>query len=167
VGAGSAMLLAAELPSHPELFTSLIEMLGARPGLALESPVPGVIATTTASPSGDRLLHLLNPTGYLAQVRVGFGGTSAEYAVPAHTGHLLARGLTAPFGRIESATSELTAVSEAGLVLAPSLVPDGHRLVLRTDRTVTAAGAHVRREAAALVTVSSPESAVRLTVGVA
>jgi len=63
VGAGSAVLLAAELPSHPELFTSLVEMLGVRRGLALESAMPGVVATTTVSPSGDRVLHLLNPTG--------------------------------------------------------------------------------------------------------
>ncbi len=163
VGAGSAVLLAAELPSQPTLFTSLVQSLGVRPGLVLDSAVPGVVATTTAAPDGDRLLHLLNPTGYRAQVRIGIGGTSADYSVPARTGHLLALGLSLPFGRIEQATSELTDFDDAGMTFAPSLAPDGHRIRVRTDREVTSAGAHVRATRDGVV-VTSRESAAPLTV---
>ena len=34
---------------------------------------PGVVATTTDSPGGGRMLHLLNPTGYPAMVQVDMG----------------------------------------------------------------------------------------------
>ena len=163
LGTGSVTVLAAELPSHPMLFSGLIRSLGVRPGLELVADVPGVVATTTGSPDGDRLLHLLNPTGYRAQVRVGSGGVSADYVVPAHTGHLLARGLTTPFGRIESATSELTAMDAAGMTFAPSLAPDGHEIRVRTDRHVTAFGAHVRATGDGVVVISA-ESGSPLTV---
>ena len=141
-GAGRAILLTAEVPSHPRLFAAAAAALGVRPGVVLTTDVPGVVVTTTSSPSGDRLLHLLNPTGYDASVTLGGAAAGpdgpAAYAVPAHTGHFLARGLTLPWGRLESATSELTAHGPDGLTVGPSLDPGGHRILLRTGREVAA-----------------------------
>ena len=89
VGAGRAIVLTAEVPS-PRLFAALAADLGVTPGLRLASDIPGVVATTTRSPGGDRMLHLLNPTGFHAAVTVGLDGADpADLTVPAHTGHLL------------------------------------------------------------------------------
>ncbi len=164
VGDGRAVQLAAELPSHPRLFTALAGDLGVDPGLLLVSDIPGVVATTSRSPAGDRMLHLLNPTGYQAAVAVGLAGAErAELTVPAHTGHLLARGLTTPWGRLDSATSEITAVGANGLTVGPSLAADGHRLVLRTDRRVTADSGTVTAQGIGVV-VSSAASGLPRTI---
>ena len=48
VGAGRAILLAAELPSDVELFGRALRRLGVSPGLELSADVPGVFATTSS-----------------------------------------------------------------------------------------------------------------------
>ena len=159
VGAGRAFVLTAEVPSHPRLFAALAADLGVTPGLRLVSDIPGVVATTTRSPRGDRMLHLLNPTGYHAAVAAGLDGVDpANLTVPAHTGHLLALGLTTAWGRVESATSEITGVDDATLTVGPSLASDGHRLMLRTDRRVTADGGTVTtRDGGVVVTAAAAD----------
>ena len=139
-GAGSAVLLAAGLPSMPALFAAAATRLGVPPGLAVETDVRGVVVTSTAAPSGDRMLHVLNPTGNDARVTVGeagerFGGDVLH--VPAHTGHLLPWGLTTEWGRIETATAEVTSVRPDAVVfgrpVAGSFTDPLLRLVLDVD----------------------------------
>ena len=57
----------------PAFFAAMAARLGVQPGLALETDVRGVVVTSTASPGGDRLLHVLNPTGNDARVTVARG----------------------------------------------------------------------------------------------
>jgi beta-galactosidase len=113
VGAGTAILLAAELPSMPAFFAAAAARLGVEAGLAVATDVPGVVVTSTTSPAGDRMLHVLNPTGNDARVTVReagepFGGGVLH--VPAHTGHFLPWGLTTPWGRIETSTAEVVSI---------------------------------------------------------
>ena len=157
VGAGRAVVLAAELPSSPTLFAAAAERLGCSPGIRVTTNVPGVVVTSTATPDGDRILHVLNPTGYPAAVEVAsetvdLGGL-ASLRVPARTGHLLALGLTTPWGRVLGATAELTAVGDDSVTFAPGL-GDGAggpgtwvRLELADDHDeVLADGAEVERD---------------------
>jgi beta-galactosidase len=153
--------------SSRELFSTLVQFLGASRGLEFDADVPGVVATTTVSPTGDRLLHLLNPTGYRATVRVGWAEQVRTLLVPARTGHMLARGLTTEFGRLDWASSELTQIDHAGLTLAPSLLPAGHRVLLSADRAVTANGARIEPGPAGTVVITSPDSAAPLRIRVA
>ncbi|MEO7234730.1 MAG: hypothetical protein ABIW80_05085, partial [Lapillicoccus sp.] len=125
VGAGRVVLLSAELPSMPRFFAAAASRLGVDPGLRVDSDVPGVVVTTTASPSGDRMLHVINPTGYSATVTVRehgepFGG--GPLRVPAHSGHFLPWGLTTPWGTIEASAAEVTGVSDDGVRFGPSLL---------------------------------------------
>ncbi len=113
IGTGTAVLLAAELPSMPAFFAAAAARLGVEAGLAVAADVPGVVVTSTVSPGGDRMLHVLNPTGNDARVTVceagePFGGGVLH--VPAHTGHLLPWGLTTPWGRVESSTAEVVSL---------------------------------------------------------
>ena len=85
----------------PAFFAAAAARLGVSPGLALATDVPGVVVTSTASPLGDRMLHLLNPTGNARAVTVReagepFGGGVLH--VPAHTGHFLPVGTDVPVG---------------------------------------------------------------------
>ena len=124
----------------PAFFAAAAVHLGAVPGLALESDVPGVVVTSTSSPLGDRMLHLLNPTGNVATVTVRedgepFGG--GVMLVPAHTGHFLPWGLTFPWGRIVSSTAEVVGVEPDevtfGAPVGGTTARAHHRLVLDVD----------------------------------
>ena len=143
-GAGRAVLLAAEMPSMPAFFASIAEHLGTRAGLRMDTSVPGVVATSTVSPTGDRLLHLINPTGFAAEVRVTLDGIplggGEPFLVPQRTGHMLALGLSTPWGRIVNANAEIRSLGEHDLVIGPGL---GARttVTLVTDRRVTCAQA--------------------------
>jgi beta-galactosidase len=143
-GGGQAVLLAAELSSMPAFFASVAEHLGASPGLRLDTSVGGVIATTTVSPTGDRLLHLLNPTGFAAEVQVSLDGVSIgdgePFLVPARTGHLLALGLSMPWGRILNANAEILSLGKDDLVIGSGL-GTVTKVTLETDLRVTCAEA--------------------------
>lgn len=153
VGRGTAVLLTAEMPSMPGLFAAVAARLGAPAGLGLTTDVPGVVVTSTRSPTGDRMVHLLNPTAYLARVELALGREQiggGTLHVPPRTGHLLGLGLTTPWGRIVASTAEVTEIGDDGVRFAPG-VGDGHshpgsHVVLETTDDVRCEGAEVRRE---------------------
>ncbi len=99
LGPGRAVVATSELPSHPALFTAIVGWLGSAPGLRLRTSVPGVVVTTGVTPRGERMLHVLNPTGYAATIQVDIddptGLLSQPLAVPARTGAMLGLGLRA------------------------------------------------------------------------
>jgi beta-galactosidase len=168
-GAGRAVLLAAGLSSMPAFFASIAEHLGARPGLRIDTSVGGVVATTTVSPSGDRLLHLLNPTGFAAEVRVSLDGLplgeGEPFLVPPRTGHMLALGLSMPWGRIVNANAEILSLGERSLTIGPGL---GVRttVTLETDRRVTcAAASEIEVHGQHLVVTSAGRGPLTLRVG--
>ena len=141
IGTGTAVLLAAELPSMPAFFAAAAARLGVEAGLAVAADVPGVVVTSTVSPGGDRMLHVLNPTGNDARVTVceagePFGGEVLH--VPAHTGHLLPWGLTTPWGRVESSTAEVVSLRPDEMVFGRPVgesFADPHlRLALDVDK---------------------------------
>ena len=128
VGTGRVVLLAAELPSMPAFFEAAATLLGVQPGLRVESDVPGVVVTSTASPAGDRMLHVINPTGFVATVTVTdgdgpFGG--GPLRVPARSGYFLPWGLSTPWGRIEMSTAEVVGSDASGARFGPSLLATG------------------------------------------
>lgn len=140
-GAGRAVILTAELPSHPRLFRILLASLGTPPGLALQTTVPGVVVTTGATPDGQRMLHVLNPTGYPATVRVDAGEETGllrrPLHVPARTGRILPLGLRLPGGERVVANAEIIRADQHRVEFSAGL---GERteVWLRTARPVTA-----------------------------
>ncbi len=141
VGAGRAIVATVELPTHPELVRTMLEHLGSPPGLRLRTTVPGVVVTTGRSPRGERMLHLLNPTGYASIVDVDVddrtGLLNQPLLLPARTGRMLGLGLRLPGGgEIVSSNAEITAVDLDQLRFSPGL-QNGTEVWLRTDRAVT------------------------------
>jgi beta-galactosidase len=147
VGAGRAILFAAELPSDVALFGRALRRLGVSPGLGLASDVPGVFATTTSTRGGERLLHLANITGHHTTVDLSLDGAAlgdGALRIPPRTGAMLALGLDTPLGRLEWANAELTQVGPDRLAFGPPL-GDATTVVLVGAMDVTAAGAQVVR----------------------
>ncbi|KQZ90230.1 hypothetical protein ASD62_13945 [Phycicoccus sp. Root563] len=124
VGAGRAILLAAELPSDVGLFGRALRRLGAAPGLEFSAAVPGIFATTSATADGERMLHLTNISGHDNPVTLTLDGTmlgDGALVVPPRTGAFLALGLDTPVGRVEWANAELIEVGDDRLVFGPPL----------------------------------------------
>jgi beta-galactosidase len=147
VGAGRAILLAAELPSDVQLFGRALRRLGASPGLELAADIPGVFATTSTTADGERMLHLANITGHHNTVRLSLDGQllgNGDLRVPPRTGAFLALGLDTAVGRIEWANAELVQVGDDSLAFGPPLA-DRTTVVLRGADDVSAEGCTVVR----------------------
>lgn len=117
-GSGRAVVLACALPSSPTLFERVMDRLGVRRGLELAGDTPGVFATTTRDPDGNRLLHVINVSGHLVgvTVRVADINRTAELQLPPHSGHMFPLGLDLPRGRLAWANAEIADVSGDELV---------------------------------------------------
>jgi beta-galactosidase len=159
-GSGRAVVATTELPSHPALFTTMLDWLGCSPGLRLRTSVPGVVVTSGVSPRGERMLHVLNPTGFPASLQVDVGDPTGlldqPLQVPARTGRMLGLGLELPGGgTLASSNAEITDLTDDRIRFSPGL---GERteVWLRTDRVVT--GGHTRIEGD-LTVVTGPAGA--------
>ncbi len=164
---GPAVVITAELPSNPGLFGALLDLLGARPGLALETSVPGVLALTGRTSRGERLLHLINPTGYPATIRCTPGDPTGlldgPLLVPPRSGHLLGLGLRLPGGgTLVSANAELREVGADRLRFGPPL-QEITEIRLATDRPILSSGT-VRAEGGHQVVRSVPGRSGELTL---
>jgi beta-galactosidase len=159
VGPGRAALVTAELPSHRAFFTGVLDRLGVQPGLEFEPAVPGLLATTTATADGQRLLHLMNISGHPNTATFTLDGTKLfggrPLDVPPRSGWMLPLGLDVPLGRIVEAAAEVTHADETSLALRP-LGPGGFA-VLETDLELsTDGGADLCRDGRRW-TVGSPD----------
>ena len=172
LGEGRAVVLAAELLPSTHVFGRALRQLGAYPGLRLRSDVPGVYATTTATTDGQRLLHLLNVSGYRPSVRLGLEGRDlhegAALTVPPRSGFMLPLGLDLPWGRVEWANAEIRSAGKDSVAFGPGL---GHAdddtgtvVVLRTDREVPETDAYTVERDGATVRVASRPGAGPLEV---
>lgn len=73
-GAGSVLLVAADLPCLLPVWTRLLAGLGAVPAVDVVSSVPGVVVVPTAAPDGTRVLHVLNVSPFDAEVALSRDG---------------------------------------------------------------------------------------------
>ncbi|WP_460459161.1 beta-galactosidase [Angustibacter peucedani] len=161
LGEGRAVVLAAEMPSDPRVFATALRELGVTPGVPVEADVPGVVATTTATDDGQRMLHLLNVSTYPARVQVA----GYDLAVPARSGHLLPLGLDLPHGRLERSDAELVEIGDDRIAFGPGLsAGDDVRVVLTTTRHVAVEGdAHQLTTEGQQVVVTGAATPVTLT----
>ncbi|SDS48321.1 beta-galactosidase [Friedmanniella luteola] len=141
-GTGRAVVITAELPARPELVTALLTWLGSPPALRLRTDVPGVLALSGARPGGGRLLHLLNPTGYAATVRLDAGDPTGlldqPLRLPPRTGWMLPLGLELPgLATVVASNAEVAEVGPDRVRFRPGL-QDRTEVWLRTDRVVQA-----------------------------
>jgi beta-galactosidase len=177
-GAGRAVLLTAELASHPGLFTSIARRLGAEPGLVVQADNPGLLATTTATPDGERLVHVINVIGYDTSVRLTLNGQDLHdgkaLIVPGHSGHMLPLGLRLPTSAavtVAWASAEITSVTSDEVAFGVGLGGidggPGTVVVLESDATITAGTGHQVQRAGQRWTVSAPPGSGPVRIGIA
>ena len=120
-GKGRAVVLAAALPTSPVLFGRVLERLGVRRGLELTTSTPGVFATTTRDTAGNRLLHVINISGYRPEVSITVAGVDRELMLrPApYTGYMLPLGVKVGQQRLAWANAELLGASDGQVRFGP------------------------------------------------
>jgi beta-galactosidase len=70
VGAGRALVISAAYPCDISLFRAILERLGAQAALNHHCESNGIFMTTSAAPTGERLLHILNLDGFDKEIHV-------------------------------------------------------------------------------------------------
>ncbi len=120
-------------PAVPALFGRVFDRLGVRRGLELTSSTPGVFATTTRDTAGNRLLHVINISGYRPEVTITVTGVDSELRLrPApHTGYLLPLGVELGQSRLLWANAEVLDSSDGQVRFGP---PAGDILEVEWDR---------------------------------
>lgn len=73
---GLAVVVAGDVALPSGWYRSLVERLGAAPGLHVEGAAPGLVVATTVTPDGERFLHLVAVSGHPQRVRVSERDTS-------------------------------------------------------------------------------------------
>lgn len=141
-GAGRVVVVAADLPCDLRVWRALTARLGVRPVVEPRADVPGVVTVPTATPDGQRLLHVLNVSPWPARVHLDrdgaptFGGRALD--VPARTGILLSENLTVPGGRLQWTDADVVGITHGPLTTTVRLRPGptGGRAELQTAAQV-------------------------------
>ena len=140
-GSGRAVVITAEVPSDWSLFGRALAHLGVSPGVTVDAPWPGIIATTTAG-GGQRALHLLNHAGADMDVRLTVDGEPLHdgdrLRVPGRSGQVLPLGLDVGGHRVVWASAEITDHGDASVSFGPGLDIDGRTTVLLAAGTLLA-----------------------------
>lgn len=140
VGTGRAIVFTADLPCDLDLFRAAFARLGANPALRHGYSRGGIILTSTATPSGERFIHLLNLDGFDKPVRLT---ENDRELLPGQTLLLRRRGaLMLPFGvtigdvTIVDSTAEIARVEEETIRFRVTQACE--TITLRTARSITA-----------------------------
>ncbi len=92
-GAGHALILTCDYPAHLPFWTTLLARLGATPRHTHTATTPGIVLTSTTTPTGTRLLHALNVSPVDQSIVISHQGTplfeGTETALPARSGRIL------------------------------------------------------------------------------
>lgn len=70
LGAGRVVVIGADLPCLPQIWTDALHRLGAEPTVIVRSSVPGVVVVATSTPDGTRVTHVMNVSPWPAQVQL-------------------------------------------------------------------------------------------------
>ncbi|MGQ5261145.1 beta-galactosidase [Micromonospora sp. ZYX-F-536] len=140
LGAGRAVVVAADLPSDLGFWRAALERVGVRPRLDPRADAPGLVLTSTVDPAGQRLLHLVNVAPSAVTVALSWHGEPVlggrRLRVPARSGLMLPYGIRVGDATLVETTCELVGVDDAAVLLRPTQGEDV--VVFATARPVTA-----------------------------
>jgi beta-galactosidase len=136
VGDGRAIVVTAALPCDVEFFQGALERLGAAPGLAHGCPVRGIVLTSSATPAGERFVHLLNLDGFDKPLRLTDGGrellAGREFVLRAREGMMLPFGVSVGPARVVRSTAEIAGVTDDAVMFR--LTQGEDEIELESDR---------------------------------
>ena len=138
-GKGRAIVLGCDYPAHLDVYQKIFTALGVTRRWELDSSSAGLVAMSTVSSAGQRLLHLVNvaPTDITFTLRhngvLAFNGRKLH--MPARGNVILPMGIKLDGSTtIVASTAEILRKNGDGITLRPTQESD--RVVLHTRRQV-------------------------------
>ncbi|MFC7546700.1 beta-galactosidase [Plantactinospora sp. GCM10030261] len=167
VGAGRAVVIAADYPCHLDFWRAALDRLGIRPRLRHDADHPGLVLTSTVDRSGQRLLHLVNvapsPVEFTLRHRDEPVLAGRRLRVGARTGLMLPVGVRVGPATLVESSCEVVSRTGSEVVLRPT--QDEDVAVFATDRAVRADRGEVAvANGRTTVTVRAPGDLIRVTL---
>jgi beta-galactosidase len=142
-GGGQAVVVACDYPCHLDLWRALLARLGVRRRIETEGATPGLVTTSTADATGQRLLHLVNVAPVAQRFRARLDGApvagDAELSMPARSGLMLPLDVRLDGAVLRWATAELDGAGDGSTVLLRR-GPGAGQALLETARDVVVDG---------------------------
>lgn len=137
-GEGKAIVLGCDYPAHLDVYQKIFTALGINRQWELDSSGPGVIAMSTLSGDGQRLLHLVNVAPTERTFTVRYKGklllNGRRLSLPARGNVLLPISVKLDGAEIVASTAEILHKTGEAVTLRPTQQND--RVVLHTTRQV-------------------------------
>jgi len=150
VGRGRAIVITTTFTADVSFFKTALEKLGAKAALSHDCPRDGIFMTSSASPDGERFLHILNLDEFDKDVHLAENGNGLldgrALALRAREGLMLPLNVTFGDVRIVYATAEIARVMEGGIEWRLTQERDvialetGRRIAPSADYTVESRG---------------------------
>jgi beta-galactosidase len=116
VGNGRAVVIASQWKCDVPLFKKILEELGSKAGLTHDFEHHGIFMTSTATPDGDRFIHLLNLDGFDKEFNIYDNGEKLfdgrKYTLNNKDGIMLPINVSFNNGVVAYATAEITGIGE-------------------------------------------------------
>ncbi|WP_432043159.1 beta-galactosidase [Streptomyces cadmiisoli] len=171
-GGGLAIVMACDYPCHLDFWRALVARLGVHRRLVAHGEAPGLVVTSTADATGQRLLHLVNVAQVPQKFTLDVNGMpladGAALELPVRSGRMLPVGIRLDGGVLRWATAELDGAGDGSTLLLRRDNGPGSAL-LETGREVLVddgSGAEVAEEenGCRLVTWPGGEDGARLRI---
>jgi beta-galactosidase len=165
-------VVACDYPCHLDLWRALLARIDVRRRIETDGATPGLLTTTTADATGQRLLHLVNVAPVAQRFSARVSGTAVadggELELPARAGVMLPLDVRLEGGVLRWSTAELDGPGDGSTVLLRRGSGPGRALV-ETDRDALVSGdlTASRTDAGWLVTwpEGDPDDRLELRLG--
>ncbi|GAA3829672.1 beta-galactosidase [Streptomyces chiangmaiensis] len=148
-GGGRAIVMACDYPCHLDFWRALVARLGVRRRIVAHGAAPGLVATTTADGTGQRLLHLVNvaavPQTFTLDVAGEPFAPGTPLELPARSGLMVPAGIRLDGAVLHWATAELDGPGDGSTLLLRRGAGPGRALLSTVRDVVADADAQVTR----------------------
>ncbi|TCC49196.1 glycosyl hydrolase [Kribbella pittospori] len=162
---GRVVVMACDYPAHLDFWRLLWERIGVRRRIIAEGNTPGLVTTSTADATGQRLVHLINVAPVPQTFTLIVDGVSLDLHLGAREGLILPVGVRLDDAVLRWSTAELDGPGDGSTLLLRRPAGPGRALIDTTRNVFVDGDAAVSRTAEGwLVSWPAGQAGDRLTV---